>query len=505
MPAPEGRLARLAPPLAALATLLLHALAWDRYGVFRDELYFIACGQRLAWGFVDQPPGIPAIAALAHGLAGAWVPGLRLAAWLAAAGIVWLGGRLAARLGGGGFAVLLASLALLASPILRALGHLLTMNVFEALLLAALVHVLLSLARGASPRLWLAAGALAGAAVLFKYSAAMLSAALAAGLLATPERRALRTRWALAGAALALALVLPNFLWQAAHGFPFLELVRNGQMSKNAPFSYPGFLRSLALDAGPVDALLWLLGLGALLLSPAARSHRFLGLGAGLYLLALLATHGKSYYFATALPPLVAAGAVAFERAVRAPAARAAAAALVALQLALVPYAIPLLDEEALVRYMDRLHFRPAALERDRQGALPQVQADMHGWGPLADAVVRAYEALPEAERRTAAVYGSNYGQAAAVEVLAGGRAPPAISGHNQYFLWGVPPGRGDPLIVIGEDDEDCGNVYREKVRIETLPHDPWVRPLEDGHTIWLCRGATAPLEALWPRLKHYQ
>ena len=105
------RLARLAPPIAALATLLLHALAWDRYGVFRDELYFIACGERLAAGYVDQPPGIAAVAAAAHALFGAWVPGLRLAAWgsgaaLASQHAAWAaagGGRHAAgRRGGAG-------------------------------------------------------------------------------------------------------------------------------------------------------------------------------------------------------------------------------------------------------------------------------------------------------------------------------------------------------------------------------------------------------------------
>jgi 4-amino-4-deoxy-L-arabinose transferase-like glycosyltransferase len=506
MLAPSGRLARLAPPAAALATLLLHALAWDRYGIFRDELYFIACGERLAFGYVDQPPGIPAVAALAHALAGTSVPGLRLAAWLASAGTVWLGARLAARLGGGGFAVALAALALVASPVLRALGHLLTMNAFEALLVVALAHELQALAAGtAAPRRWLAAGALAGGAVLFKYSAAMLAVALLLALLATPARRALRTRWALAGAALGLALVLPNLVWQAGHGYPFLELVRNGQLHKNAPFSAAGFAGALLLEGGPVGALVWTTGLGWLLVAPAARPHRFLGLGAGLYLAALLATRGKAYYFATALPVLLAAGAVALERAVRPGVARAAAAGALALQLALLPLAIPLLSEAALVRYLGALAFRPPALERDRQGALPQVFADMHGWERLAAAVERAYRGLPERERRTAVVFGQNYGQAAAVDVLAAGRAPPAVSGHNQYFLWGVPAGRGDPAIVIGDAGEDCGRAFREQVLVERLPPDPWTRPAEDERSIWVCRGATTSIEALWPRLKHYE
>jgi len=73
------------PILLAVAAFALHAACWDRYGIFRDELYFVVCGDRLAWGYVDQPPGIAAVAALAHALFGTWVPGLRLLAWLASA------------------------------------------------------------------------------------------------------------------------------------------------------------------------------------------------------------------------------------------------------------------------------------------------------------------------------------------------------------------------------------------------------------------------------------
>ncbi len=508
VPAPEGgRAARLLPAALAAATFALHVAAGGRYGIFRDELYFIVCGERLGWGYVDQPPGIALVARVAHALFGTWVPGLRLPAWLASAATVFLAARLARRLGGGAFAAALAGVALAASPLLAGLGHYLTMNAFEPLAMIALACVLVRLVLGDSPRWWLLAGAVAAAGALLKYTSALLALGLLAGLLATPARRALATRWALAGAALGAVLVLPNVLWQAAHGLPFLELVRNGQLEKNAPFSLGGFARSLLLEPGPLAAPVWLGGLAWLLLAERARPFRFLAIGGALYLATLVATRGKAYYAAPALPMLLAAGGVGIERALRRGAARLAALCAIAVTGAIgLPLAIPLLPVEAFVRYQAALGLKPAPLERHAYGALPQIFADQHGWEALAAAVADVTRGLPPEARARAAVFAQNYGEAAALEVHAPGLGAPVVSGHNQYFLWGPPATGGDPLIVVSDAHEDCGaGLYRERTLAARLPSSPWTMPYEDARWIWICRGATRPLAEVWPAVRHYE
>ncbi|HTN51734.1 MAG TPA: glycosyltransferase family 39 protein [Anaeromyxobacter sp.] len=505
---------RLAPALLALLAFALHAACWGRYGIFRDELYFLSCGRRLAAGYVDQPAGIAVVARIAGALFGTWVPGLRLPAWLAAAAAVWLCGRLAARLGGGGLGAAIAAGAALTAPVLLALGHLLTMNVFEQLLLLALATLLVRLAQGEDERLWVAAGGVAGLAVLFKYTAAVLALALLAGLVATPARRAFRSRWVLAGAATGLLVVLPNFAWQAAHGFPFLEIVRSAVGYKNTPFTLGGFSKELLLDANPLLAPLWLGGLAWLLAAPAARPFRFLGLGAALTLAALIAGHGKSYYFAGTLPLLFAAGGAALGRLLGGQPAsgpgRVLRVALPALLLlvALVPapLALPLLSVETFVRYQAALGQKPRAFERMRYGRLPQLYADQHGWRELAEGVAIVAATLRPEEKPRAVVFGHNYGEAAAVDVYGPELGlPPAISGHNSFWLWGVPPGRGDPAIVISDEREDCGHAFREAIPARRLPSSPWVMPYEDARWIWICREATRPLAEAWPRLRHFE
>lgn len=502
-----SRAAEAGPAAVAALTFVLHAACWGRYGPFRDELYFIVCGERLAAGYVDQPPLIAFVARAAHALAGTWVPGLRLAAWAAAALTVYAAGRLARALGGGPFAALLAAVAVAAAPVLAALGHYLTMNAFEPLLWTGLALALVTAVERGDPRAWFLAGPIAAAGVLFKYSMGPWAAGLTAGLLATRARRSVRWRPALAGVALGALLVLPNAAWQLAHGLPFLELARNGQRYKNAAFTVGAFFREQLLGANPVALPLWTGGLAALLVLPALRGARFVGIGAALVLGLLAATGAKPYYLAPLFPVLFAAGAFGAERVLQARPWRAAAVVVLgAAGLATAPLALPLLPVGALLAYQEALGVRPAPLERARLGPLPQVFADQFGWEGLVEAVAAAHASLPPLERARAAVFAQNYGEAAALDVLGRGRGlPPAASGHNNYFLWGVPAGRGDPVLVVGGEDEDCGNAFSERARAGRVRGHPLAMPYERDRSVWICRGATRPLAEIWPAVKHYE
>src|SRR5947209_17860262 len=101
----------------ACGKLLFHLLTANRYGIFRDELYYLACGEHLDWGYVDQPPLIALVAWMARHICGNWLIGLRLIPAIAGAATVWLTGKLVREINGGGFAHVLAALAVLCVPI----------------------------------------------------------------------------------------------------------------------------------------------------------------------------------------------------------------------------------------------------------------------------------------------------------------------------------------------------------------------------------------------------
>jgi 4-amino-4-deoxy-L-arabinose transferase-like glycosyltransferase len=110
---------------------VIHIFANPHYGVFRDELYFIVCGEHFAFGYVDQPPLIPWIAAASHALFGLALTPLRLLPALAMAATVALTAEYTGLIGGGRFAQALAALCVLAAPVLLVDGVLLSTDMLH--------------------------------------------------------------------------------------------------------------------------------------------------------------------------------------------------------------------------------------------------------------------------------------------------------------------------------------------------------------------------------------
>ena len=263
----------------------------------------------------------------------------------------------------------------------------------------------------------MAAGGLAGLAVLMKYTAAPLCLALLAGIAVTPARRALRTPWALAGAVFGFLVVLPNLAWQATHGFPFLEMVHAAVTWKNTPTTPFQFLLGMLRDAN-LNAPLWVGGLAWLLFAPRARAARFMGVGGLIQILALAFGHAKPYYAAALVPILVAGGGVAVAALVRSATVRWAYGALVvAVALAFAPLSIPILPLNSLIGYLGAVGVRPTVNERLEQSVLPQDFADEIGWRELTAGVARVYRSLPPEEQAQVAVFTQNYGVASALEI----------------------------------------------------------------------------------------
>ncbi|HUL56004.1 MAG TPA: hypothetical protein VLT60_03345, partial [Usitatibacter sp.] len=240
-----------------------------------------------------------------------------------------------------------------------------------------------------------------------------------------------------------------------------------------------------------------------------ARRGRLLAL-VYLAIFALLAfgSRSRASYLAVAYPMLFALGGIAIERAAAAPRNRwlrpAAVGVVVLLGLPTLPFALPLLPEESFIRYQAALGMAPQTDERQRMGALPQQYADMHGWEEMVALVAKATARLTPEERAHCRVFGQNYGEAGAVDVL--GRKyglPHAIGSHNSYWLWGVGDWDGQVLIIIGGDRPDNAEFF-EQIEIVGQTEARYAMPYENGLDVSIARRPKVSLREAWPRLKAF-
>ena len=492
--------------LLAAASLVLHALANGRYGIFRDELYFIVCGDRLDWGYVDQPAVVPLLASWAHGLFGDFLWGFRLLPALVMTATVALTAEFARLVGGGRFAQWLAGSCLLVGPIFLLQGVLFLTDLFQALTWLGLGWVLVRLEQTGDERWWLAFGAIAGFSLNTKYLIAFYLAALAVALLATPRRRSLSRPWIYWGALLAVVMVMPNLLWQQAHGWPFLELGKAGVSGKNIEMSPWAFFLQQILLIGPVASIVWLCGLWAGVARPTFTVARAFAIAWVILLFVFDVSHGKAYYLSALYPTLVALGAVRIEAWLGNTAARVTAvAAVLLLGLLAAPLTLPILPVEAFIRYQKAIGFAPSAGEHQTLGVLPQYYADMFGWREMAESVAKVYESLPAPDRARAVFFGNNYGEAAAIDVY-GPRLGlrPAISGHNNYFLWGPRGHDGSVVIIIGGSKEHYEDLF-SSLEIAGRITTPYAIPYETDQPIYVLRGMKTPLPDYWPETKNFR
>jgi hypothetical protein len=294
----------------------------------------------------------------------------------------------------------------------------------------------------------------------------------------------------------AALLGLPSVVWQAAHGWPFLDLVRAGAAGKNAPFEAVGFLKAVVLQMHPFTLPLWLAGLVYLWRTERALAFAFIAFFGAMFVL-----HAKPYYVAPAFATLLAAGAVSAERWLTSIARRAVALGGLLVGGALTaPLVVPLLPIDTLIRYQRALGVSPTPLENKEYGELPQHLADQFGWRELAVAAQSAWRRLDPSERARAAVFSLNYGDASAIARFGG---LPSISGHNQYGEWGAGPADGSVLVVIGSRREWLEPYYAIIERVGTGPSSAFMMPYERAQPIWIVSGPKRPLAEIWARLRH--
>jgi hypothetical protein len=494
----------------AIADLLFHIYFNSRYGYFRDESDYIACGSHLAWGYVDQPPLIPFLVRICRAVLGDSLRSIRFIPALASALLIVQTALIARELGGKRFALLLSAVAVLIAPQYLSNGSLLTTNCLEPnLWMGCACFAILAIKRS-DPRYWLWFGVIAGVGLEEKYTIALFGFGIVAGLLLTEQRRVFLNKWIWLGAAAALLIFLPNLLWNMHYHWPFLQLMHNIRTEHRDVVLGPGeyFLQQTIL-IDPLTAPIWIAGLAALFFSARLKPYRFLGWTYVICYGVLFALHGKNYYLAPVYPMLLAAGAVVIESALDRPIVAWLKPAIVTILLAggayLAPVTVPIFSPDGFLAYAKDLPFKLPVMEYQHQrAALPQWYADQFGWNEIVAETAQAWNQLSPTERPDCAIFAQDYGQAGAIDFL--GRRyglPAALSGHQTYFLWGPRGYSGNCMIVLDDRPDRLKQLFEHVQYVGTSADNPYA--LEKRIDVFICRGAKfGTLAQLWPQVRKW-
>ncbi|WP_410673265.1 ArnT family glycosyltransferase [Amycolatopsis sp. cmx-4-68] len=460
--------------IAGLAGLAL-LLTSGRYAGGFDELYFLVAGRdHLSWGYFDQPPLIPALAAGTDALFPGSLVALRLPMTLAAAAGVVVTALIAREFGGGRGAQAMAAACYATSGIVI-VSHWLATYVLDPFLWTLVTWLLVRWTRTRRDGLLAWAGVVTAVSLETKFLIpALWAAVLLAALWLGPRELLTRPKLGL-GAAIAVVVTVPTLLWQATHGWPYTRM--GDVVAKEFP-GYGGFARDALLGAGVgVGVLALLYGIWRLLRSPELRPYRYLGVAVLLVTAAVLLTHGRANYvmgvyavpFAAAATELTRRNLVRWWKAVAWP--------VFVLSAVVTLVALPVWPASA------RPSFGPFLLGSTFAGGeLPQQE--------LAKAIGQAYAALPPEARARTAVYAEIYPFAAVTEFY----GPPyglrrVYSGHRAYWFFGPPPESADAVLFAGFDP----GLLRPYFAHET--------PVVDG-LLWHYDGRTAPWARIWPALR---
>jgi 4-amino-4-deoxy-L-arabinose transferase-like glycosyltransferase len=458
-----------------------------RYGYHRDELYFLACGRHPAWGYPDQPPLTPTLAALFDTLGRGSLTVFRVPCLAAVLGSCLVAALIARELGGGRRAQILTLAATLLGTFPLLFGHILLTSTPDLPVWVTLTWLVLRITRTGNVRLWPLVGVVLGIGLVNKQLVLVLVLGLTVGMLFVPDgRRLIGNRWFAGAAAIALIAWAPIVLWQARHGWPQLTISREIRAEYGAAGQRVGLLALQLLLFSLGATVLWVVGGIQLWRDPRWRFARVLPV-AWLFVFAVFViVAGQGYYTAGLYPALIAAGAVVVER--RRRTFLALAVGVFVTSLLTMPAALPLLS--------------PSALANSPWSGLAETQLETVGWPMFVAKVDLAVRSLPVRDQADAEIMTANYGEAGAIQRWGPAIGlPEAYSRQNGFGLWGPPAAGRRPVVVVWEDG--APTAYFSGCERFVRVGGPVPNEEQERAAIYTCSGPRGGWAHLWPRLVH--
>ncbi len=489
---------------------LLHLIVnlTGAYGFFRDEFYYIACSDHLAWGYVDQPPFSLFLLKISRLIFGDSLTAIRLVPSLMHAATIVVTGMMVKEMGGKTMAIFLACSAVACSLIHIGMSVIYSMNAIDIFLWALATYLVIKSINTQNQKLWIWLGIILGIGLLNKISVLFLGTGIFVGIIFT-NRSWFANRYTYIAGGIAFLLFLPYIIWNIANDYAHLEFISNASSGKYSGLNAFTFIKDQLVLLNPVSTPFWICGLVAIFFYRPLQQYKIIG---WIYLTAftILIINGssKGEYLAPAYASLFAVAGIFVEQKLinRSVSWIKYSYPIILLlsAIALLPLVLPVLPVEHYIAYSKKLGIEPSSSEGKELSQLPQFYADMFGWKEKAQDVATVFNSLTAEEKEKCAIFSTNYGRCGAIDFYGEQFGlPKSIGNHNNYFLWGPREYTGELVIIVGGKLEDHVEDF-ESVSLMKISTCTYCMPYENNVKIFLGRNLKYNLPEVWQHEKHY-
>jgi hypothetical protein len=484
------------------------------YELFRDELYYIACSKRLAFGYYDHPPFATFLLSIIRLFFGDSILAIRFLPILVNTLLIFIAGIITKKLGGKKFAQGIACLSVSICPFYLILNSFYSMNSFESLLLTCCVLILIIIIQEDKNHYWLLWGLITGIGLINKHTFAVYEFAILIGMTFTPLRKYFFDKYFWLGIFISIVIILPNVIWQIQNDFISAAYYKNiiAYNSTTLPLTFI-IMQIIALN--PLVFPVCLLGIIFLFLKTEGKPYRVFG---WMFLISffyfLFMKVNRPDRLAPVYPILMSGGSIMAELWINKINRNWIKHFIIAILIigGIISFSLflQILPPEILVRYNQTIGLSNQGIgDIGEEGirVMPiigqviyhQMFCDRLGWKSMATDVATVYNKMSDQDKKEAVIFAANYGEASAIEFYGSQyNLPTVISTHYNYWLWGFNNATGDLMISIGYDKEIL-DIFFEKVEETGIIHTcDYCMDNENNLPIYICRKIKIPMKELW-------
>jgi len=487
----------------ALFSVAIHLLVANNLEYNRDEMLYFTLGQHPAFGYDSVPPMIGWAAWLMEHTFGYSLFAVRLIPALLSGVMVILVAAIAGELGGNSYAKVLAGIGFLISVFALRTFSLFMPVYIDIVFWTIIFYLIIRYVNTYSGKMLILLGIVAGLSMLNKYLIAILFLSLLIVIPFTEYRKMFRDKffwYAIAGGFL---VFLPNLVWQIVNHLPVINHMAELQKTQLVYVNKLSFLTDQVIM--PFFAsFLTISGIIYLISNKDVRRYRFLGIVIMLVVFIIMLLRGKSYYTIGVFPFLIAAGAVSYEKWLSRTWIRIAfPVMLVLLTIPFLPMGLPVFKTKGLITYFKNVETKFGIVigrkfEDGSIHSLPQDYADMLGWEELTQVTSKAYEQI--VDKKAAFIYGENYGETAAINIIGKKYGlPDPVSFSESFQYWAPKKFNPDITSIVyinhAPPGEDVKTLFR-KISVIGSITNPDSR--EFGTTVYLCQDPVQSFNEFW-------